>query len=74
MTRLAKWKTTIQMVALGVLIVGDRGVAGLPYGIGMLPVGIIGWTGLWAAGLLTLKTGFDYTRAGLAHIRQMDAP
>jgi cardiolipin synthase len=40
----------------------------------MLPVGIIGWVGLWAAGLLTLKTGFDYTRAGLAHIRQMDAP
>jgi cardiolipin synthase len=73
-TRLAKWKTTIQMVALGVLIVGDRGVAGLPYGIAMLPVGIIGWVGLWAAGLLTLKTGFDYTRAGLAHIRQMDAP
>lgn len=60
-TRLAKWKTTIQMVALGFLIVGD-------YGPREIPVTIIGITGLWAAAILTFVTGWDYMRAGLKHM------
>jgi cardiolipin synthase len=60
-SRLAKWKTAIQMVALGVLIVGDDGPAALP-------VRDIGVVGLWAAGLLTLITGWDYLRAGWPHM------
>jgi cardiolipin synthase len=60
-SRLAKWKTAIQMVAIGVLIVGDAGWH-------VLPVVAIGETLLWIAALLTLVTGYDYLRAGLSHI------
>jgi cardiolipin synthase len=60
-SRLAKWKTGIQMVAIGVLIVGDAGWH-------VIPVVAIGETLLWAAALLTLVTGYDYLRAGLSHI------
>jgi cardiolipin synthase len=60
-SRLAKWKTTIQMVAIGFLIVGDAGP-------GALPVVGIGETLLWIAALLTLVTGYDYLQAGLPHI------
>lgn len=62
-TRLAKWKTTVQMVAIGFLIVGDMA---LPWGA--LDLGLVGLAGLWAAALLTLVTGYDYLRAGLHHM------
>lgn len=61
-SRLAKWKTGIQMVALPVLLVGD-------YGPAVLPVRMIGEAALWVAALLTLVTGWDYLRAGLKHMR-----
>ena len=60
-SRLAKWKTGIQMGAIGVLLVGDAG----PY---FLPVTLIGELMLWAAAVLTLITGYDYLRAGLDHM------
>jgi cardiolipin synthase len=60
-SRLAKWKTAIQMVAIGVLIVGDAGWH-------VLPVVAVGEALLWLAALLTLMTGYDYLRAGLSHI------
>ncbi len=60
-SKLAKWKTAIQMVSLGVLIVGDAGPAAIP-------VQMIGELGLWAAALLTLVTGYDYLRRGLKHL------
>jgi cardiolipin synthase len=60
-TWLAKWKTTIQMVALGFLIIGD-------YGPTWIPVTAIGITGLWLAGILTLVTGWDYMKAGLRYM------
>jgi cardiolipin synthase (CMP-forming) len=60
-SRLAKWKTVIQMVAIGVLIVGDAGP-------GFLPVTTIGETLLWLAALLTLVTGYDYLQAGFRHM------
>lgn len=60
-TWLAKWKTTIQMVALGFLIVGD-------YGPLEIPVTVIGTLGLWVAAILTFVTGWDYMRAGLKHM------
>jgi cardiolipin synthase len=66
-SRLAKWKTAIQMVAIGVLIVGDAGPA-------MLPVVRIGEALLWLAALLTLVTGYDYLRAGLAHMTRAAPP
>jgi cardiolipin synthase len=65
-TRLAKWKTGLQMAALGTLLAGDDGAALL--GLGALPVGAIGTAMLWLAALLTLVTGWDYLRAGLRHV------
>jgi CDP-diacylglycerol---glycerol-3-phosphate 3-phosphatidyltransferase len=62
-SRLAKWKTFIQMVAIGFLIVGDAGPA-------VLPVAAIGEVLLWAAALLTLVTGYDYLVAGLRHLNR----
>ena len=66
-SKLAKWKTAIQMVAIGVLIVGDAGPA-------FLPVAAIGEALLWVAALLTLVTGYDYLRAGLAHMTRASPP
>jgi cardiolipin synthase len=60
-SRLAKWKTAIQMVAIAVLIVGSAGPKALPL------VGI-GESLLWLAALLTLVTGYDYLRASLSHL------
>ena len=66
-SKLAKWKTAIQMVAIGVLIVGAAGPA-------FLPVVAIGDTLLWAAALLTLMTGYDYLRLGLSHMTRTVPP
>lgn len=60
-SRLAKWKTAVQMVAIGFLLVGEAGPA-------WLPVAWIGWIGLWVAAALTLITGWDYLQAGLRHM------
>ncbi|MFI4948865.1 MAG: CDP-diacylglycerol--glycerol-3-phosphate 3-phosphatidyltransferase [Alphaproteobacteria bacterium] len=66
-SKLAKWKTAIQMVAIGVLIVGKAGPA-------FLPVVTVGEFLLWVAALLTLVTGYDYLRAGLAHMTRAAPP
>jgi len=60
-SRLAKWKTGIQMAAIGVLVVGNSGPD-------FLPVRLIGELMLWVAAILTLITGYDYLRAGLTHM------
>ena len=58
---LAKWKTTVQIFALGFLMVGDAGWHVLhPLQVGIFLI--------WAAALLTLVTGYDYLRAGLRHM------
>jgi cardiolipin synthase len=62
-TQLAKWKTAIQMVALGFLLAGTAGDKIVP---GVTEMGI---TLLWAAAILTIYTGFDYFRAGIQHLR-----
>ena len=60
-SHLAKWKTTLQLVALGALILA-----------GALPqwawVHLVGLISLWAAAALTLVTGWDYLRVGLKHM------
>ncbi|MDD4616655.1 MAG: CDP-diacylglycerol--glycerol-3-phosphate 3-phosphatidyltransferase [Alphaproteobacteria bacterium] len=60
-SRLAKWKTTIQMVALGFLIIGDR------YAPSFIPATFIGDLGIWVASGLTVITAWDYWRASLKH-------
>jgi cardiolipin synthase len=67
-SRLAKWKTVLQMIALGFLVVGDS--AG-PEG---WPVDAIGNAGLWIAAVLTLITGYDYLVRGLKHVNLEDPP
>ena len=61
-TRLAKWKTIGQMVAIGFLIAGDAGDRIVPV------VTEIGITLLWLSAILTLYTGWDYMRAGLRYM------
>jgi CDP-diacylglycerol--glycerol-3-phosphate 3-phosphatidyltransferase/cardiolipin synthase len=56
-TQLAKWKTTVQMIALGVLLAGPAGDQLIP------GVTFTGLVLLWIAALLTLWTGFDYLKA-----------
>jgi cardiolipin synthase len=58
---LAKWKTTLQLVALGALILGG-GLPGQPW------VHDVGIASLWAAAALTLVTGYDYLRIGIRHM------
>lgn len=61
-TRLAKWKTAAQMVAIAFLLAGPAGDQIFPY------VTQLGILFLWIAALITLYTGYDYFRAGLRHI------
>ena len=61
-TRIAKWKTTIQMVAIAFLLAGPAGDKILPYTTEM------GIVLLWIAAAITLYTGYDYFRAGLKHM------
>ncbi|MBS0534929.1 MAG: CDP-diacylglycerol--glycerol-3-phosphate 3-phosphatidyltransferase [Proteobacteria bacterium] len=61
-TTLAKWKTFVQLFAIGFLIAGEAGEKVLPFTIE------VGITLLWLAAILTLYTGWDYLRAGLRHM------
>ncbi len=66
-SRVAKYKTTLQLVALGFLIVGPAGERVLPYTQG------IGLVLLWIAAALTLYTGWDYLRSGIRHVIEDEA-
>lgn len=62
----AKWKTALQLFSLGFLVVGPAGEEVLPHTVEI---------GLWLlliAALLTLYTGYDYFRAGLRHVVDLD--
>lgn len=69
-SRLAKWKTTFQMICLGSLILGKA----MPWwnaDLGALTINVphtVGLTTLWAAAVLTVITGWDYLRVGLKHM------
>lgn len=64
-TKLAKWKTTFQMLALPLLLLGDLD----PWGV---PTYMAGEICLWIAAALTMATGYDYLKAGLRHMRAQD--
>lgn len=57
-TRLAKWKTTLQLLALGLVIAGPL-MAGL---------GLAGSLALWLAGILTVWSGTQYFAAAWPHL------
>ncbi len=67
-SKLAQWKTALQMLMLGFLLVGPAGPM-----FGPFSTTDIGLAGLWLAAILTLITGYDYLRAGLRHVDDMDS-
>jgi cardiolipin synthase len=67
-TMVAKWKTTIQMVALGFLLVGGAGPD-----FGPVSTTDIGLIGIWVAAALAVASGYDYLRIGVKHILKEDA-
>lgn len=62
-TSIAKAKTTIQMIAIGAMILGPTANKVVP---GALAVAYVA---LWVAAGLTVYTGYVYFRAGLVHVR-----
>ncbi len=73
-TNLAKWKTTVQLVAIGFLLAGDAG----DQLVGMVAnqLGpVVTQTGLlllWISAIVTIYTGWDYLRAGIHHLIEED--
>src|SRR3974377_2279203 len=65
-TKLAKWKTTTQLVAIGFLLAGEAGDQGIPH------TTEIGLLLLWISAIVTIYTGWDYFRAGIHHLIKED--
>ncbi|TCO71691.1 CDP-diacylglycerol--glycerol-3-phosphate 3-phosphatidyltransferase [Rhodovulum euryhalinum] len=65
-TKLAKWKTTVQMVAISVLI--GHGIVAQP------AVELIGTALLVVAAVLTLVTGLDYFAKAWPYLSENDRP
>ena len=61
-SKVAKWKTTMQLIALGFLIAGRAGEEVLP-GTVRIGLGL-----LWVSALLTLYTGWDYLKVGIKQV------
>ena len=59
-SKIAKFKTVLQLVALGILILSEGGIS-------VVPILMFGKIALWIAALLTLYTGYDYLKSGLRH-------
>ena len=59
-TKLAKWKTTIPLVALGIVMI-EALVPGL---------GLVSDVVLWVAGILTVWTGVQYFQQPLPHLTE----
>ena len=69
-SKLAKWKTTLQIICLGSLILG-RGMPWWTVTVGGLSMNLphtVGLITLWGAAALTVITGWDYLRVGLRHM------
>jgi cardiolipin synthase len=65
-TRLAKWKTTVQLIAIGFLLAGEAGDLVFPF------VTQLGLLLLWISAIFTIYTGWDYFRAGIHHLIEED--
>ena len=66
-TKLAKWKTTAQLIAIGFLLAGEAGDQVIPF------TTQLGLLLLWLSALFTIYTGYDYFRAGIHHLIAEDA-
>jgi CDP-diacylglycerol--glycerol-3-phosphate 3-phosphatidyltransferase len=67
-TRIAKLKTVMQVVAIAALIASSASERMLP---GVTAAALVG---LWAAAGLTFYTGYAYLQAGLHHARGVSVP
>jgi cardiolipin synthase (CMP-forming) len=69
-TQLAKWKTAVQLVAVGFLLAGPAGdnVMSVWLGHRTSMITDVGIGLLWLSALVTLYTGWDYFRAGVRHL------
>src|SRR5687768_8481184 len=65
---LAKWKTAVQMIALGFLIVAK------PESEVPINAMLIGEILLWIAAAMTVITGYDYMTIGLKHMAASQPP
>jgi cardiolipin synthase len=70
-TKLAKWKTTAQLIAIGFLLAGQAGDEAMPATIGPV-VTLVGTILLWISAVLTIYTGWDYFRHGIHHVLEDD--
>ena len=61
---IAKLKTSIQMIAIGAMILGPIADRWVPGSLALA------YMALWVAAALTVYTGYSYLRAGLAYARQ----
>ena len=60
-SKIAKSKTSLQLIALGILILSESGIS-------VVPIILLGKIALWTAALLTLYTGYDYLKSGIKHL------
>jgi cardiolipin synthase (CMP-forming) len=72
-TAIAKIKTGVQMVAIGVMILTPVAYDFFP-GIPSVTYEAVGYVLLWAAAVLTVYTGYVYFRSGMRHIRPGHSP
>jgi cardiolipin synthase len=72
-TRIAKTKTTIQMIAIGAMIIEPLARHMLQDPLG-LTYSTIAYGLLWVAAGLTVYTGYVYFRAGIIHVRPQRSP
>jgi cardiolipin synthase (CMP-forming) len=66
-TRIAKFKTVLQMISIGAMILGPSAQKIWP------PAIDVAYALLWTAAALTVYTGLAYFSAGLAHLRSIRA-
>ena len=72
-TAVAKFKTAVQMIAIGAMILtplGDHLAPGIP----AITYAAIAYVLLWVAAALTVYTGVVYYRNGMAHLRPGPTP
>ncbi|HTO42412.1 MAG TPA: CDP-diacylglycerol--glycerol-3-phosphate 3-phosphatidyltransferase [Rhizomicrobium sp.] len=67
-SRIAKLKTAIQMIAIGAMILRPLANGFVP-GTPASAYSTFAYGALWLAAALTVYTGYIYFRAGLAHVR-----
>ena len=72
-TAVAKFKTAVQMVAIGAMILTPLADIYLP-GATSFTYAFIAYLMLWVAAALTVYTGVIYFRSGMAHLRPGPTP